>query len=45
MPNPRANADIIETTAERYTSLVLEKRLVERSQRDSRFLQFPPPAS
>ncbi|MBS1907769.1 MAG: hypothetical protein JST33_14665 [Actinobacteria bacterium] len=36
------NANTIETTADQYNSIVLEKLLVDRSQRDSRFLQFFP---
>ncbi|MDF3309704.1 hypothetical protein P3H15_32310 [Rhodococcus sp. T2V] len=36
------NANTIETTADQYNSLVLEKLLVDRSQRDPRFLQFFP---
>jgi hypothetical protein len=36
------NANTIETTAEQYNSLILEKTLVDRSQADSRFLQFFP---
>jgi hypothetical protein len=36
------NANTIETTAEQYNSLVLEKTLVDRSQADPRFLQFFP---
>ena len=36
------NANTIETTADQYNSLVVEKTLVDRSQRDSRFLQFLP---
>ncbi|MFD4459739.1 hypothetical protein [Nocardia sp. NPDC058480] len=36
------NANTIETTADQYNSIVLEKTLVDRSQRDSRFLQFFP---
>lgn len=36
------NANTIETTADQYNSIVLEKTLADRSQRDSRFLQFFP---
>jgi hypothetical protein len=36
------NANTLETTAEQYNSIVLEKTLVDVSQRDSRFLQFLP---
>ncbi|MET7679644.1 hypothetical protein [Streptomyces sp. NPDC005423] len=36
------NANTIETTAEQYNSLVLEKTLADRSQADPRFLQFFP---
>jgi hypothetical protein len=36
------NANTIETTAEQYNSLILEKCIVDRSQADSRFLQFFP---
>lgn len=36
------NANTIETTAEQYNSLILEKTLVDRSQTDPRFLQFFP---
>ncbi|MFJ8108337.1 hypothetical protein [Streptomyces sp. NPDC096132] len=36
------NANTIETTAEQYNSLILEKTLVDRSQADPRFLQFFP---
>ena len=36
------NANTIETTAEQYNSMVLEKALVDRSQADPRFVQFFP---
>lgn len=36
------NANTLETTADQYNSLVLEKSIVDRSQSDSRFLQFFP---
>ncbi|OMB97481.1 hypothetical protein A5733_09670 [Mycobacterium sp. NS-7484] len=36
------NANTIEATATQYTSCVLEKTLVDRSQADERFLQFFP---
>ncbi|OBB84376.1 hypothetical protein A5779_06530 [Mycolicibacterium peregrinum] len=36
------NANTIETTAEQYNSIIFEKALVDRSQHDSRFLQFFP---
>lgn len=36
------NANTIETTADQYNFCVLEKTLVDRSQRDGRFLQFFP---
>ncbi|MEW2397977.1 hypothetical protein [Streptomyces sp. NPDC046862] len=36
------NANTIETTAEQYNSLIVEKTLVDRSQTDPRFLQFFP---
>ncbi|MFI2343012.1 hypothetical protein [Nocardia gamkensis] len=36
------NANTIETTAAQYNSLVLEKSIVDRSTRDSRFPQFFP---
>ncbi|MGQ4598896.1 hypothetical protein [Nocardia sp. R6R-6] len=36
------NANTIETTAEQYNSIILEKSLADRSMRDSRFLQFFP---
>ncbi|MFJ9908199.1 hypothetical protein ACIRVK_35900 [Streptomyces sp. NPDC101152] len=36
------NANTIETTADQYNSLILEKTLVDRSQTDPRFLQFFP---
>ena len=36
------NANTIETTADQYNSIVLEKTLADRSQADSRFLQFFP---
>lgn len=36
------NANTIETTADQYNSIVLEKTLVDRCQADSRFLQFFP---
>ncbi|GGZ47729.1 hypothetical protein GCM10010371_03850 [Streptomyces subrutilus] len=36
------NANTVETTADQYNSLVLEKTLADRSQRDPRFLQFFP---
>lgn len=36
------NANTIETTADQYNSIVLEKLLVDRDQGDSRFLQFFP---
>jgi hypothetical protein len=36
------NANTVETTADQYNFCVLEKTLVDRSQRDSRFLQFFP---
>lgn len=36
------NANTIETTADQYNSIILEKSIVDRSQADSRFLQFFP---
>ena len=36
------NANTIETTADQYNSIVLEKTLADRSQADPRFLQFFP---
>ncbi|MFE1884554.1 MBL fold metallo-hydrolase [Streptomyces diastatochromogenes] len=36
------NANTIETTADQYNSLVLEKSIVDRAQSDTRFLQFFP---
>ncbi|MCP9950888.1 hypothetical protein [Actinomadura madurae] len=36
------NANTIETTADQYNSIILEKTLADRSQADSRFLQFFP---
>ena len=36
------NANSIESTADQYNSLILEKTLADRSQVDSRFLQFFP---
>ena len=36
------NANSLETTADQYNSLILEKSVVDRSQADSRFLQFFP---
>ncbi|WP_433526927.1 hypothetical protein ACQPZ2_19980 [Nocardia pseudovaccinii] len=36
------NANTIETTADQYNSVVFEKTLADRSQTDSRFLQFFP---
>lgn len=36
------NANTIETTADQYNSIILEKTLADRSQKDSRFLQFFP---
>jgi hypothetical protein len=36
------NANTIETTAEQYNSMVLEKNIVDRSAADARFLQFFP---
>lgn len=36
------NANTLETTADQYNSIVLEKTLVDVSQRDPRFLQFFP---
>ncbi|MFE3758559.1 hypothetical protein ACFXO9_30010 [Nocardia tengchongensis] len=36
------NANTIETTADQYNSIILEKTLADRSQSDSRFLQFFP---
>ena len=36
------NANTIETTADQYNSTILEKTLADRSQVDSRFLQFFP---
>lgn len=36
------NANTIETTAHQYNSVILEKAIVDRSQKDSRFLQFFP---
>ena len=36
------NANTIETTADQYNSIILEKTLTDRSQTDSRFLQFLP---
>ncbi|UGT68445.1 hypothetical protein LTT66_35795 [Nocardia gipuzkoensis] len=39
------NANTIETTADQYNSIVFEKTLADRSQRDARFLQFFPSSS
>jgi hypothetical protein len=36
------NANTVETTADQYNSIVLEKSLADRSQADPRFLQFFP---
>lgn len=36
------NANTIETTADQYNSIILEKTIADRSQQDSRFLQFFP---
>ena len=36
------NANTVETTADQYNSIILEKTLADRSQRDPRFLQFFP---
>lgn len=36
------NANTLETAAEQYNSMILEKHLVDRSQSDSRFGQFFP---
>ncbi|GAA4023011.1 hypothetical protein GCM10022247_54120 [Allokutzneria multivorans] len=36
------NANTLETTAEQYNSIILEKSIVDRSQSDPRFLQFFP---
>ncbi|TCJ96394.1 hypothetical protein [Nocardia alba] len=36
------NANTIETTVDQYNSIILEKTLADRSQRDSRFAQFFP---
>lgn len=36
------NANTIETTADQYNSIILEKTLADRGQADSRFLQFFP---
>ncbi|MFF3581480.1 MBL fold metallo-hydrolase [Streptomyces mirabilis] len=36
------NANTIETTADQYNSLIIEKTLVDRAQSDPRFLQFFP---
>ncbi len=36
------NANTIEDTARQYTSIVIEKTLVDRAQADERFLQFLP---
>ena len=36
------NANTIESTAQQYTFCVVEKTLVDRSQHDSRFVQFFP---
>ncbi|MFC3897698.1 hypothetical protein ACFOWZ_40035 [Lentzea rhizosphaerae] len=36
------NANTIETTADQYNSIILEKTLADRSQVDARFLQFFP---
>ncbi|MFD6450417.1 hypothetical protein ACFWF3_06510 [Nocardia sp. NPDC060220] len=36
------NANTIETTVDQYNSIILEKTLADRSQRDSRFVQFFP---
>ncbi|GGO94607.1 hypothetical protein [Wenjunlia tyrosinilytica] len=36
------NANTIETTADQYNSIVMEKALADRSQADPRFLQFFP---
>jgi hypothetical protein len=32
----------LETTADQYNSIILEKRIVDRAQADTRFLQFSP---
>lgn len=36
------NANTVETTADQYNSIILEKTLADRSQSDPRFLQFFP---
>lgn len=36
------NANTVETTADQYNSIILEKTLADRSQADPRFLQFFP---
>jgi glyoxylase-like metal-dependent hydrolase (beta-lactamase superfamily II) len=36
------NANTIETTADQYNSIILEKTLVDHSQQDAQFLQFFP---
>lgn len=36
------NANSIESTADQYNSIILEKSIVDRAQSDSRFLQFFP---
>ncbi|MFE3223444.1 hypothetical protein [Nocardia sp. NPDC059228] len=36
------NANTMETTADQYNSIILEKTLADRSQADPRFLQFFP---
>ncbi|WP_086821567.1 hypothetical protein [Allokutzneria sp. NRRL B-24872] len=36
------NANTLETTADQYNSIILEKSIVDRSQADPRFLQFFP---
>lgn len=36
------NANTIETTADQYNSIILEKSIVDRAQADPRFLQFFP---
>lgn len=36
------NANTIETTADQYNSLILEKSIVDSASADSRFLQFFP---
>lgn len=36
------NANTLESTAQQYNSMIVEKAIVDRSQQDSRFLQFFP---